>query len=65
MDVEEPRELMERAKVMAALSAQLINRAKATVETSKELLQLTEDLARASEALRQQIDTMHEPDGGR
>jgi hypothetical protein len=52
-------ELIERARVKAATSAGLIERGKATIATSEELLRLTDDMARANEAFRRRYDAIH------
>jgi hypothetical protein len=49
-------EVIEKARVMAVISAELIERAEATIAASEELVRLTEDLARANEAVRRRYD---------
>jgi hypothetical protein len=64
MDEEDRRELIERARVLSALSRRLIERAETTMAASEELVQTANDLARANEALRQWIGSMNGSDGG-
>jgi hypothetical protein len=52
---EDRRELIERARELAALSARLVERAGATIAASEELVQVSNDLSRVNESLRRWV----------